>query len=245
MIRDGARKSIWQEEIKCFSSFPENQQYFDVGMIGGGITGVSTGHCLQLEGKRCILLEANNIGFGTTGGTTAHINDFFDTSYDEAIRKFGHENAELLHAAGKEAVQLIEKTVARHHIDCDFQRKDAQLFALDEKQEQLLADMVEGSRKVGHQMHYIPSISYPIPFKKAVLIPNQAQFHPVKYIEALAEIFVQHGGVIVEDCLCTGHEEQDDQILVQTSLGDLHVAQLLYATHTPPGVNLLHFTTAP
>src|SRR5690606_31452459 len=133
----------------------------------------------------------------------------------------------------------------RHHIDCDFQRKDAQLFALDEKQEQLLADMVEGSRKVGHQMHYIPSISYPIPFKKAVLIPNQAQFHPVKYIKALAEIFVQHGGVIVEDCLCTGHEEQDDQILLQTSLGDLHVAQLLYATHTPPGVNLLHFTTAP
>src|SRR5690606_36617146 len=165
MFRDGARKSIWQEEIKRCSSFPEDQQYFDVAIIGGGITGVSTAYRLQLEGKRCILLEANNIGCGTTGGTTAHINDFFDTSYDEAIRKVRHENAELLHAAGKEAVQPIEKTVARHNIDYDFQRKDAQLFALDEKQEQLLADMVEYSRNVGHQMHYIPSISYPIPFK--------------------------------------------------------------------------------
>lgn len=152
MFRDGARKSIWQEEIKRFSSFPPHQSHFDVAIIGGGITGVSTAYRLQLEGKRCILLEANNIGFGTTGGTTAHINDFFDTSYDEVIRKFGQENAKLLHAAGREAIQLIEENIARNQIECDFQRRDAQLFALDEQQEQLLADMVKGSRKVGHQM---------------------------------------------------------------------------------------------
>src|SRR5690606_24613393 len=139
MFRDGARKSIWQEEIKRFSSFPEDQQHFEVAIIGGGITGLSTAYRLQLEGKRCILLDANNIGFGTTGGTTAHINAFFDTGYDEAIRNFGQANAELVRAAGKEAVQLIEETVVRHHIGCDFQRKDAQLFALDEKQNQLLA----------------------------------------------------------------------------------------------------------
>src|SRR5690606_9896849 len=213
MFRDGARKSIWQEEIKRFSSCPEDQQYFDVAIIGGGITGVSTAYRLQLEGKRCILLEANNIGFGTTGGTTAHINDFFDTSYDEAIRKFGQENAELLHAAGKEAVQLIEETVARHHIDCDFQRKDAQLFALDEAQEQLPVAMVASSRKVGHQLHYFPSVSSPTPVEKAVLIPDQAQFHPVECIKARADRSGRPGGVVVADCLCTGHEEQDDQIL--------------------------------
>lgn len=245
MFRDGARKSIWQEEIKRFSSFPPHQRHFDVAIVGGGITGVSTAYRLQLEGKRCILLDANNIGFGTTGGTTAHINDFFDTSYDEVIRKFGLQNAHLLHTAGKEAIQVIEENIAQHQIDCDFQRRDAQLFALNEQQEQILADMVEGSQKVGHQMTYISNISYPIPFQKAVAIPNQAQFHPIKYIKALADIFVQNGGVIVEDCLCRAHEERDDQVLLQTSQGDLRVGQLVYATHTPPGVNLLHFTTAP
>lgn len=67
MNRDGARKSIWQEEIKSFSSDPDFETVYDVAIVGGGITGVSTALKLQQEGKKCIILEASNIGFGTTG----------------------------------------------------------------------------------------------------------------------------------------------------------------------------------
>lgn len=151
-------------------------------IVGGGITGLSTAYRLQAAGKKCILLEANNIGFGSTGGTTAHLNDFFDTSYDTVIHKFGLKNAILLHQAGKEAISSVEDLVLRHQIDCDFTRTDAELFALDEKQEKILSDLVDGAHKVGHTMTYIPSISYPIPFRKAVRIPDQARFHPIKYI---------------------------------------------------------------
>lgn len=81
-----------------------------------------------------------------------------------------------------EAISSVEDLVLRHQIDCDFTRTDAELFALDEKQEKILADLVDGAHKVGHTMTYIPSISYPIPFRKAVRIPDQARFHPIKYI---------------------------------------------------------------
>ncbi|HMR20488.1 MAG TPA: FAD-binding oxidoreductase, partial [Sphingobacterium sp.] len=245
MFRDGARKSIWQEEIKRFSSMPPPDQIFDVAIIGGGITGVSTAHRLQLAGKKCILIEASNIGFGTSGGTTAHLNDFFDTTFKEVISKFGLENAKLLYSAGKEAIGIVENNIFRHNMACDFKRKDAHLFALDDSQEQELADLVDGARQVGYPMSYIPSISFPIPFKKAVHIPNQAQFHPIKYIKALCEIFLQTGGIITEDCLCIDHDEQEDEVSLNTSGGKIYAKHVVYATHTPPGINLLHFTTAP
>ncbi len=245
MFRDGARKSIWQQEIKRFAAAAITEEIFDVAVIGGGITGVTTAFELQRHGKKCIILEANNIGFGTSGGTTAHLNDFFDTTYKEAIAKFGLENARLLAQAGKEALQIIERNVLEHNLSCDYEKKTAQLFALNEKQEQVLSDMVEGAAKVGHEMKYIQDISYPIPFRKAVEIRNQAQFHPIKYIRGLCEIFKNSGGMIVEGCLYESHEEKEEIVYLRTSMGTIRARHAVYATHIPPGINILHFTTAP
>ncbi|WP_294200947.1 FAD-dependent oxidoreductase [uncultured Chryseobacterium sp.] len=245
MYRDGARKSIWQEEIKRFSSKAGLHQMFDAAIVGGGITGISTALQLQQSGKKCILLEAANIGFGTTGGTTAHLNDFFDTTFTEAINDFGKDNAQLLAEVGQEAIGIIETNIKNYNIDCNFERKKAYLFALDEKQEKQLEDIVDGASKVGHEMMYVDEIPFPIPFKKAVSIPDQAQFHPVKYIKVLCEAFINTGGIILEDCLAEKHDEQDDVIILKTSKGEIKAQHLIYATHIPPGLSILHTTNAP
>lgn len=245
MYRDGVRKSIWQEEIKKFPMENNLQQLFDVAIVGGGITGVSTALKLQESGKKCIILEASNIGFGTTGGTTAHLNDFFDTTFSQAISDFGLDQAKLFAGVGKEAIAIIEDHIRRHHIDCDFVRKTAYLFALDEKQEKQLEDIVEGASKVGHPMPYTEQVPFPVPFRRAVMIPDQGQFHPIKYIKALCEAFLLAGGLIQEDCFCESHEEQDDVVILETSKGSIKARNVVYATHIPPGINILHLTNAP
>ena len=245
MNRDGARKSIWQEEIKKFSSEVDFNRIFDVAIVGGGITGVSTALQLQLSGNKCILLEAANIGFGTTGGTTAHLNNFFDTTYAQAIKDFGLQNAKLLKYVGIEAKNIIKNNIREFNIDCDFEQKTAYLFALDEKQEKELNDIVKGAEQVGHHMIFTNDIPFPIPFKRAAVIPDQAQFHPIKYIKGLAEAFINAGGLIVEDCLCENHDEQDDLVILQTSKGNVQAGNVIYATHIPPGINVLNFTNAP
>lgn len=245
MFRDGARKSMWQAEIKRYGTVFSEDLKYDVVIIGGGITGISTAHRLQLSGLNCLLLEAKNLGFGTTGGTTAHLNDFFDTTFKEAIGKFGLDNARLLADAGKEAMRVFRSNVTQHSIDCDFEEKTAELFAVDQDQVSQLEDIVEGAKEVGYQMHYTDRIDFPIPFKKAVRIPGQAQFHPIKYIRALADLFIEHGGAVVENCLCHSHEESEEGVLLRTSLGEVRAKHAFFATHTPPGISLLHFTTAP
>nr|WP_288437605.1 FAD-dependent oxidoreductase [uncultured Chryseobacterium sp.] len=193
MYRDGARKSIWQEEIRKFSDDADLNSFFDVVIVGGGITGVSTALKLQESGKKCIILEAANVGFGTTGGTTAHLNDFFDTTFTQAIRDFGLDNAKRYAESGGDAIRIIEDHIERYRISCDFTRKSAYLFALDEKQEEQLKSIVEGAANVGHEMSYVNEIPFPIPFKEAVLIPAQGQFHPIKYIKGLCEAFTRLG----------------------------------------------------
>ncbi len=245
MYRDGARKSIWQSEVKKNGGRLIPGGFFDVAIIGGGITGISTAYRLQQSGMNCILMEANNIGFGTRGGTTAHFNDFFDTSYKEVIGKFGIENARLLADAGRQAKEILQTHVSQLGIDCDLEHKNAELFALDGDQEKQLVDIVEAARQIGYEMHWTDSISFPIPFKKAVRIPGQIQFHPIKYINALAQRFVENGGILLEDCPCTAFEENSHEVVLQTGLGELRTKHAVFATHTPPGISMLHFTTAP
>jgi len=245
MFRDGARKSAWQNEVKWYGTVFNREIEFDAVIVGGGITGISTAHQLQLRGLKCLVLEAHNIGFGTTGGTTAHLNDFFDTTFSYAIDKFGVENARMLAEGGREALRNVESNIVQYGIDCDFQRKTAELFALDDRQAEQLEDIVEGARRIGYGMEYTDGIEYPFEFKKAVSIPDQGQFHPIKYIRTLADIFTDNGGALAENCICSSFTETTDGVVLQTSLGEIRAKNAVFATHTPPGISLLHFTCAP
>lgn len=245
MNRDGARKSVWQDEIRRFSLKPALEKLYDVAIVGAGITGISTAIRLQKEGQKCIVLEASNIGFGTTGGTTAHLNDFFDTTYAQAIKDFGLQNAKLLKYVGIEAKNIIRNNIREFDIACDFESKTGYLFALDEKQEKQLDDIFEGALQVGHSMAFTDTIPFPFTFKKAAVIPDQGQFHPIKYIITLVRAFIDLGGVVVENCFCEGHDEQESSIILQSTKGNIKARSVIYATHIPPGVNILHLMNAP
>src|SRR5258705_1756062 len=120
--RDGSRISLWQSEIPVYKTQndPDIQAIYDVAIIGGGITGVSTAFHLQTAGKKCIIIEANNLCFGTTGGTTAHLNTLLDTPYTRIIKNFGKENAKMVAKATAEAIDFIKTNIGQNKIDCEF-----------------------------------------------------------------------------------------------------------------------------
>jgi glycine/D-amino acid oxidase-like deaminating enzyme/nitrite reductase/ring-hydroxylating ferredoxin subunit len=249
MKRDGATKSLWQNDIPDYHSNPFTYQdeLFDVVIVGGGITGITTALLLQKAGKKCLLAEAQNLAFGTTSGTTAHLNTILDLTYSEIEKKFGEENAKLVLKATWEAIKLVEDLVAEHNIDCGFSKKDGYLFSVDKQQTRQLKDAFEASKKAGCEVEYADSIPVPVDFQKALLFKNQAQIHPAKYVYALAKAFEDRGGTIAQQCRVTGVTENEEKILeVETSIvNKIRARSLIYATHIPPGVNLLHFRCAP
>ena len=244
--RDGECVSLWQESVAPYIpvNSPDRLKVYDVIIAGGGITGISVALLLQKEGKNCIVLEAKNLCFGTTGGTTAHLNTLLDTPYSTISRNFNKETAKLVAQSTKEAIALIRQNINTYHIDCGFEETDAVLFAQTDEQETELDKIKDATTEAGVIAHYTSEIPVPVDFKKAIRVKGQAKFIPTKYVYGLAAQFEKAGGTIAEQCRITGAEE-NELITVETTDGPFKGKALIYATHIPPTVNLLHLRCAP
>jgi Rieske Fe-S protein len=103
---------------------------------------------------------------------------------------------------------------------------------------------MEGTHKAGISIEYTASNQLPVPFTKAAMVGGQASFHPAKYIYGIAKAFEAAGGIIMQQCRVVDVKE-DLPLTIKTSLGEVRAFDIIYATHIPPGVNLLHFRCAP
>jgi glycine/D-amino acid oxidase-like deaminating enzyme/nitrite reductase/ring-hydroxylating ferredoxin subunit len=247
-LRDSKLESLWQKgPFKLDNAadiFAEGTLY-DVLIVGGGITGLTTALLLQKQGKQCILAEAYNLGFGTTGGTTAHLNTYFDTSYDDIESDFGLEGAKLVAQCSKDAFAIIAGFVQEYNIDCDLQYKDGYLYAETDEEAKMLDKTLEASKRAGVEVNEFADNGIAVPFKKAIVYKGQGQFHPLKYIYGLARAFVDAGGVICEHTFIRDSTHADG---VHTAISDditIKARNLVYATHLPPGINVLDFNCAP
>lgn len=245
--RDSETESLWQN-IRTFlpvKSINNIETIYDVLIVGGGITGVTTALLLQKAGKNCILAEANTIGFGSTGGTTSHINTFFDTTYPQIESNFSEKAAKLVAKAGKDVIAFIKKQIDTYQIDCDFEYKDGYLFSETDDETEELAKILKASQNAGISITEVDENCLPINFNHCLKIKNQAQFHPLKYIFALAKEFEKIGGTISEHTFVKKTEFDEHLHTAKTNHNAIIARNIVYATHIPPGINLLSFRCAP
>src|SRR5207244_6826538 len=100
---------------------PDAATVYDIAIIGGGITGITTALLLQKAGKQCIVIEKENLCYGTTGGSTAHLNTIVETMPNTLIKDRGKEKATLVTQSLRDAIALIKSNVELYNINCGFQ----------------------------------------------------------------------------------------------------------------------------
>ncbi|GGH10048.1 FAD-dependent oxidoreductase [Pedobacter zeae] len=246
-MRDGQTESPWQSSLSREIEQPaaENGVIYDTLIVGGGITGITTAFLLQKSGQKCVLAEAHCLGFGTTGGTTAHLNTFFDTTYPEIDGAFGTEASKMMATAAKNVIDFIQANVDTLGINADFEYKDAYLFSQTEKETAQLQEILSAAKQAGVAVSEVFENGLPIDFEHALLFKDQAQFHPLKYIYAMAEAFQKLGGILLENTIITGSSFKDEIHNAEAEHITLQAKNLVYATHIPPGVNLLSLRNAP
>jgi glycine/D-amino acid oxidase-like deaminating enzyme/nitrite reductase/ring-hydroxylating ferredoxin subunit len=170
----------------------------DVCVIGAGIAGLTTAYLLSREGRRVVVLDDGPIASGETERTTAHLASALDDGFEHLEKLFGEEGARLAFESHAAAINRIEAIVKMESIACDFERLDGYLFLPREGCREELEKEFEAARRAGfadaEMVTRAPLSEYET--GAAIRFPNQAQFHPLKYIAALAQAIVRNGGQI-------------------------------------------------
>ncbi|HWC75068.1 MAG TPA: FAD-dependent oxidoreductase [Gemmatimonadales bacterium] len=167
----------------------------DVVIVGAGLAGISVAYHLAELGCKVVVLDDGPIGGGVTSRTTAHLTCAMDNTYGVVESRRGTANARLAAESHRSAIDRIERIVERENIDCDFERLDGYLFLPPGEKIATLDDELAAARRAG------------VPVKRrkrapldcfdtgpCIHYPNQARFHPLKYLAALARAIERNHG---------------------------------------------------
>lgn len=171
----------------------------DVVIVGGGITGITAAYLLIQEGLKVVLLEASNLLNGVTGHTTAKLTAQHGLTYDNLITHMGKSKARLYYEANMEALDFVKETVNQHKIECEFKEQDAYVYSTTEEYERKIKKEHQAYQKLNIDGDLVDDIPFGINVHNALSMKNQAQFHPLKYLTHLVQIFKEKGGRIYEN----------------------------------------------
>lgn len=206
-----------------------------VCIVGAGIAGLTTAYLLIKAGKSVIVLDDGSIGSGETQRTTAHLSFVLDDRYFHLAELHGGDGARLAAESHAAAIDTIERIIHEEDIDCDFERVDGYLFNAPDQLDEVLDRELAAAGNAGITdadfVDRAPLTCFDT--GRALRFGEQAQFHPLKYLAALAERIGHYGGRIF-----TGtHASEFDggsPARVETRCGHtVSCDEIVVATNTP------------
>jgi glycine/D-amino acid oxidase-like deaminating enzyme/nitrite reductase/ring-hydroxylating ferredoxin subunit len=232
-ILPGRAESYWLATTPD-SSYPvlSGDIRVDVAIIGGGIVGITSAFLLKQAGVSVALIEADRIIKGVTGYTTAKITSQHDLIYNRLILELGRKKAKQYAESNQSAIEKIEYIVRSWDISCDFAHKPAYIYAGSEDSAQKILDEVRAARSLGLPASFEDSVPLPFETYGSVRFNHQAQFHPRKYLYAVAREIEGDGCYIFEKTRALGIEG-GNPVIIKTDKGTVRADNVIQATHYP------------
>lgn len=206
----------------------------DIAVVGGGIAGLCTAWELSRAGRSVAVIEAGRIAGGVTGHTTAKLSAQHGLIYDHLRETFGAASARDYATAQTEAIEHVATTAGHLGVDCDLERAPAFVYTESEDRVPTLRAEAEAAREAGLDASFTTDTGLPFPVAGAVRVENQAQFHPRKYLLAIAADLTARGASIYERSRVV---ELDSDHAVHTLTAEsgatVSAREVVVATHFP------------
>lgn len=208
----------------------------DVIVVGAGITGLMTAVLLARAGKNVLVLEARTVGACATGNTTAKISLLQGTHLSKILPRHGGDLTRAYVDGNREGQDWVVDYCESHGIAV--QREDAYTYAQSAKGVPSARLELKACQAVGLPAVWDDDADVPFPYHGGVRLPDQAQFDPMPFLDALATELLGRGGRLVEHTRVRRVSSRGDRVRVYVNDAaqrdvQLEAQQLVLATGIP------------
>lgn len=235
--RDLARDSYYAATARREQEHPalHGSVDCDVAVVGGGLAGLSAALELARHGRKVVLLEARQIGWGASGRNGGQAIHGLACDQETIEAQLGLADARRVWAMSLEALDLLRGRIAEHHIDCDWHdgylglatspRKAAALAGWADRMAQVYGahftriDAAEVGRWIASPRYH-----------GGLHDPRSGHLHPLKYALGLGRAAAAAGAQLHEHSpVLSFLQDSGQSVRLRTEHGEVRAKQALLA----------------
>ncbi len=232
-------KSIWLKGVKQQkSNILKNDIETDILIIGGGITGITTGYFLQDSNKKITIVDQNKIGCGHTSKSTGKLTYLQGSIYNNIEKIYDKDTSLNYLKSQKEAIEIVKKIIIDNNIKCDFESNNSYFFV---KKKSSLNKIEKLKQFLNYyNIKYKEDNKIPLNFQctSSIKVDDTAVFNPYKYVNGLKEVLKNNKNIsIYENTMITNIEKNNNHYIVHTSKNKIKTKKIVFACHYPFFIN--------
>jgi len=205
-----------------------------VAIVGGGMTGALVAHAFASAGISTILLEASDVGRGSTASSSALLLQEPDLELTELAHRYGRRRSRRIWQISRDSVQALVKLLRRLRIACDLQRRDAVYYATDAAGVARLHSEYELRASCGFDATWLgPGAlrrATGIAGRGAIRTQGSAQFDPYRACLGILRAAVATGAQVFERSPVRRIMAERDRVRLWTREGMLESERVVIAT---------------
>jgi glycine/D-amino acid oxidase-like deaminating enzyme/nitrite reductase/ring-hydroxylating ferredoxin subunit len=201
----------------------------DVAVIGAGIVGLTAALLCRRAGATVAVIEGRQVGAAVTGNTTAKLSALHGLTYADLVATHGEEVARAYAAANRSGIERVFEIADELKIECDLRRKPNFTYTLERERRTEIEREVEAATAAGLPTELTTETDLPWPVTAAVRLDEQAEFHPVRYLDGIADELDRGARTVFEGTFAIGaaggrvstdrgHEVRADRTVVATQI---------------------------
>ena len=203
----------------------------------------STGNTYDIEmefkildenpGKKSTQSAKDKIGEKTTGHTTAKITSQHGLFYSYLANSYSQKFAQDYLEANEQAIKNIKNIIDKEKIKCDFEYKNSYVYTTKKEDLKFIKKEQKAIENLGFNCEYVTKTGLPFEIEGAICFKNQAQFHPLKYLNGLCHCIAKNNNEIYTNSTVFDVQKENDFYITFSNNFNVKSKYVIVATHYP------------